>query len=230
MKSRAQLVQSRALVLAITVLDASSWTQQLPPTNAPPIPTTQSEKEHRNTINALFDDHSGLMYKLDEPIPAGHGYGEAIDRARIDAMPVSESEVIIVGRVEKYQSYFSNDHTRIYTEFSVVPEQTLKANAPQSSYTVIVMGGAIRKNDGRIITYRKDTPEFLLPGKRYVLFLNCDPPAFACRALKQWGPADGHPIPINREDVKDARENKSQIIGLSEAEFLAAIRARIDGK
>ena len=204
------------------------FAQSLPPSNELPQSNSQAEKEKRQKRSALFDDHSHILLKLDEPLPPGEGSGESNgNRARLEPIPDREADTIVVGRVQKHQAFFSNDHTRIYTEFSFVPEQVLKGNV-EDVYDVVVFGGAIKKSDGKIIEYHSDNPELLQPSLRYVLFLRSDPDNHVYRPIKQWGLSDGRPVPINREDRQDALRGQSVLVKLSEVDFLAAIRSAIN--
>lgn len=80
------------------------------------------DNAERDRRNALFDDSTGNLPKLDQPQRTDGGYSEFWDRAALPSMPTDVSDAVIVGKVLAARSFLSRDHTRIYTEFSVVPE------------------------------------------------------------------------------------------------------------
>lgn len=225
--SRGLPIRSAVSIALFMFLGVALSAQGLPPSSELAQSSSQVEREKRQKRNALFDDHSQILPKLDQPLAPGEGYGESIGyRASLEPIPDREADTIVVGSVQKYQSFFSNDHTRIYTEFSFVPEQVLKGNI-EVVYDVLVFGGAIKKGNGKIIEYHSGNPELLQLNARYVLFLRNDPENQIYRPIKQWGLADGHPTPINREDRQDALRGRSVIVKQSEADFLASIRNAI---
>ena len=54
-----------------------------------------------------------------------------------------EAEVIVVGKVGRIVSEWTNDHSRIQTRVTVVVDQTIKGDAPGKSIEVITPGGEV---------------------------------------------------------------------------------------
>lgn len=92
---------------------------------------------------------------------------------RVPALPVSKSTAVIIGQVTDAQAHFSEDETRVYSEFTVRVEEVLKNDETPlgDSITVERSGGRVRFPSGKVMvssTSHQDMPQV---GKRYVLFL-----------------------------------------------------------
>jgi len=78
----------------------------------------------------------------------------------------SDDERVLVGRVLETRSYWNADHSFIFTDVRVSPQQVLKGDASLDDVTFTLMGGSV----GDLTTLVVDGPE-LIPGSDYVLFL-----------------------------------------------------------
>lgn len=226
---RRTVTRKRNLIVAGALLFSLSslvWGQRISPTDEA---TQKTQSELRKKRNSRFDDRSKFLPKLDELKP-GEGFGRS-GRHPVSTAPIpaKSADAIILGAVNAFHSFFSNDHTAIYTEFRVVAENVLKGT-PEEFYDAIIFGGAIRKADGRIIELDSDSPEMLQLNKRYVLFMRYDADMHAYRPFKVWKIKSGHPHPIDPEENADAEARRSDIVKMSEAEFLAAIREAINAR
>lgn len=102
-------------------------------------------------------------------LPLSHGPAEP-------ALPVAQSDLIVLGRITEAKAYLSNDRTNIYSEFSVIIEQVLKDNpsisvTPGAIIATERRGGAVRFQSGKVLrlgSLGKNAPQVQ---KRYVLFL-----------------------------------------------------------
>lgn len=92
----------------------------------------------------------------------------------IPAIPVENSDVIVIGEVVDAQAHLSNDKTAVYSEFTVNNEEVFKNNrSTPLSNTISVerFGGAVRFRSGRIQHYRIEKQGLPQVGHRYLLFL-----------------------------------------------------------
>ncbi|MGB7922842.1 MAG: hypothetical protein WCF57_06325 [Pyrinomonadaceae bacterium] len=97
----------------------------------------------------------------------------------ISAIPVSQSDAIVVVRVLDAQAHLSNDETGVYSEFTLAIEQLLKTDSrsplnPDSSIVVERKGGRVRYPSGHLTLYHIRGQGMPRTGHRYVLFLKRD--------------------------------------------------------
>lgn len=124
-----------------------------------------SDPNLKGDIKRLASTDSPLILEL----PLSHGPAES-------ALPVAQSDSIVLGRITDSKAYLSNDRTNIYSEFSVIIEEVLKANpsisvTPGAIITSERRGGAVRFRSGKVLrlgAVGKNAPQV---AKRYVLFL-----------------------------------------------------------
>jgi hypothetical protein len=218
------MTQTRLVALLFTsaILSAVAPGQSLPPTpeiTGKPSPDIAAKRAKRDS---RFNDTWHVRPKIDELKPnQGFGGSEA-HPVRIAAIPADQADAIVIGHVSRYESHFSGDHTAIYTEFYIAPERVLKGDA-EDTYELVVGGGSIRKGDGRLISYGDQSYRMPRLDTRYVLFLKRDSGTEAYRPLKLWKMEDRHPIPVNPDDKSDAAAGRSNVVKMSEDEFLLAI-------
>jgi hypothetical protein len=92
-------------------------------------------------------------------------------------IPMDETKLALVGRVLRTRAYLSVDRSNIYTEYTITPEEVLKADGTQvgdhqSEITIDRPGGILRLSSGKvvecgpIICYLG----YLRTGNRYVVF------------------------------------------------------------
>jgi hypothetical protein len=94
----------------------------------------------------------------------------------LPAIPVAQSDVVLIGEITDAQAYLSNDKTGIYSEFTVSAGEVLKNDGNASLYpgsiiTAERFGGAVRFPSGSIQRYTTRNQRMPLVGRQYVLFL-----------------------------------------------------------
>jgi hypothetical protein len=94
----------------------------------------------------------------------------------IPALPVAQSDAIVIGSVLSGRAYLSENRTAVYSEFPVVVEDVLKNLSPTPVYfgaTIIGerWGGAVRFRSGKVQHYRAAKLGVPQPNEKYVLFL-----------------------------------------------------------
>lgn len=156
--------------------------------------------------------------------------------SRLSALPVEQSDLVVVAEVVNAEAFLSDDKTNVYSEFTLRVEESLKHNSQvQLPYGSSIVAerqiGAVRFPSGRIQrykTHRQDAPQ---TGKRYVLFLKRDSQTSGLAILTGYELRAGRVIPLDGEDVKDQRADLpfAKYRGTAENTFLGAVREAIAG-
>jgi len=142
------------------------------PDEKPPVFLT-SEQEKRRAKSAIYDRPKSLPIK-ETP---GMTYIPLSDHwwLRLPALPVAQSDAVVLGVIADCHAFFSNDRHVVYSEFSLEPEQILKDDTNSVSLgfpvTTTRLGGVVRFPSGRTQTYHRLKQSWPIPGRRYVLFL-----------------------------------------------------------
>lgn len=91
------------------------------------------------------------------------------------ALPVADSDVVVLGEVLAGQAHLSNDKRAVYSEFAVRIDEVLQNKcaplAPGNSITAERAGGRVRFPSSRIKKYRAEGQGMPRVGRQYVLFL-----------------------------------------------------------
>ena len=153
---------------------------------------------------------------------------------RTPAIPVQESDAVIVATVKSVQPYFSNDHTHLYTEFNIAVDQTIKDQFNRArqgeQILVVVPGGKMRLKDGRILEEKPFTNFSIAVGSRYVLFLRYNDTGQHFTITKSWELKNGAVIPTAHEDQIDERAGRQEYASMSEQSFIQAVHAAAESK
>jgi hypothetical protein len=145
------------------------------PINAAPDPADPEKRVLRQAKNRRYN--STRSDQLLSEQPAGFTYGRISEAPRPSALPISQSDVAILGTVINAQPYLSEKKTSTYTEFTIRVEEVFKndARAPLGRGDSIIAdreGGSLRLPDGRELRYEVyQIARPLSVGGRYVLFL-----------------------------------------------------------
>jgi hypothetical protein len=141
-----------------------------------PAPKDSHERAKRIAKNSRYDKNDKRARRLTE-LPSGAGAVYGNEQPPPLAVPVKQSDAIVIGRVTKAQPYLTDTETSMYTELNVTVEQVLKNDgipsaAVGSILTVDREAGAMRLHDGRVIHYETgglgSVPR---NGHRYLLFI-----------------------------------------------------------
>jgi len=140
----------------------------------------------------------------------------------VPAIPVAQSDVILVGQIMGANAFLSNDKGYIYSEFALGVETVLKndAIAPINSDGQIIAereGGAVRFPSGRIQQYRIYGQKMPQTGRKYILFLkrNETDPDFSILT--------GYELKNNQVFPLDTIELYASYSGYSAGDFLLEI-------
>jgi hypothetical protein len=140
---------------------------------AAPEPLNPDDSVKRRKRNKLHDHQSGESIK-EAPYPVERIWSSHWAR-EVPAIPVSQSDVILIGTVVDSQAYLSADKTGVYSEFGIHVDEVLRGIGTNTlNYPVVSVerfGGAVRFASGVIQKYRTSGQGMPRKGRRYLLFL-----------------------------------------------------------
>jgi hypothetical protein len=91
------------------------------------------------------------------------------------ALPVQQSDLILVGIVERAEGHLSENKSNVFSEFSIVVETVYKNTPKQithgSSLTVERIGGFVKYPNGRKLLFQIAGLNMPKVGSRYLFFL-----------------------------------------------------------
>lgn len=239
---------SRVLLQPIWVLaligGSYTWAQSVPPIS--PTPESWKQSIHdiseadqtgqkdvvRQERSAAFNDKRPDAPKLDSlETKKGPIYQSAPPYfVRMPAIPVQESDAVVVATVAAVQPYFSGDHTHLYTEFGLTVDEQIKDTTGHAkvgqSIPIIIRGGRMRLSNGRVIEEKPAFTNFSISvGSRYLLFLHYNSTGQYFAVTKSWELKNGGIIPTAHEDQIDEREGKSPYSSMTEGKLIQTAHA-----
>lgn len=192
-----------------------------------PEPT---DPEHRARRRAKGEKHNKAVIPLDEE---SDGIVSTRDwEVGLPALPVEQSQAIVVGRVQDAQAFLSTDKTAVYSEFTIIVEEVLKNTAnrqlvAESSLVAERSGGRVRFPSGHVTLQSTRGQGMPRKGRQYVFFLTLQDQALNFSILTGYElkagrvelldePGGGHPINNHR--------------GVGQEAFLQELRTTITGR
>jgi hypothetical protein len=133
----------------------------------------------------------------------------------LSALPVAQSDVIVLGEIIRSQAHLSNDKSGVYSEFTIRIDDLLKPSKVDvfSSGDTIVgerAGGAVRFSSGRITQYILLGQGFPLIGRRYILFLKMNEVGQDFHILTGYQLRRGKVQPLDQKDIFAHYEGQDQ--------------------
>lgn len=179
--------------------------------------------------------NAGVGQPLREP-KQNEAYDGVISEshASLPSIPVSQSDVVLVGVVKSAKAYLSEDRDSVYSEFRVNPSEILKAS-PAGSVTVDESvdierpGGAVQFPSGKVLHFRDFGEGLPDSGKRYVFFLKALPETEDYLLLTAYELRDRRVVPLDDFEDGETKTQFSQYRNFAEQEFLNLVRHTIDG-
>jgi hypothetical protein len=151
------------------VLDQLPIAEAFGPESADPEKRTQRKKKNARHDNRRTREITEAPYPLNVSLNIDWWQG-------LPALPLAESDVVLLGEIIDGHAYLSNDRTGVYSEFTIHAEEVFK-NQPETSVVkgsevaVERSGGAVRFPSGAIQRFTTINQRMPLVGRRYVLFL-----------------------------------------------------------
>jgi hypothetical protein len=235
MKSQARAAALTAFVLALAVTSLSALRGQQHATHAPkqqqaddsPLPVVDySDRSHekdakRRAKGKRYDDDGAVQTEAWKDGIVAHTNDWEV---RLPALPVGESNLIVVGTVLDVQAHLSPANTGVYSEFSVKVDEVLKDSAASVSTGDLIAvdreGGRVRYPSGSIVTHYVTGQGVPRPNKRYVLFLK--------RGEENLTIVTGYELHEKKVRPLDHPKRFKKFEGASEDAFLNEIRSAIN--
>jgi hypothetical protein len=205
------------------------WAETAVPQAPPPIDDQQ--RSLRAMRSSTFNDNTHSKAPLDsDSASEATVQGMSVYHVRLEPLPASISDTIILGQVVGYQPYLSADHTTVYTELKVTVEKIFKNRPgtvdPSTTISIPRIGGTVQLPTGR--TVRQFVPhaeQALDIGGKYVLFLNYNHDLQWFDLVKAWR-LDGDSVtPTDTIDAADVERGKSSFRNMNKSQFLQQVEA-----
>lgn len=233
MNSRKKAVLILLMVLAIAVITAvaairtqdqdtpvSKEQQRLDFINQFPIadyaaslPPNPEERAKRQSKSRKYDKSIISVNEQDQIVSSAIHWASGLS-----AIPVDDSDAVVVGEITDAQAFLSNDKTGIYSEFNFRISEILKNDllTPLTLESVITLerpGGRVKFPSGHISTYFTAGMGMPRVKRQYVFFLKHETEDGNFLILTGYelrgghvtlldNPGEGHPISVNKD--KDA--------------------------
>ncbi len=142
---------------------------------------------------------------------------------RLVPLPISNSDVVVIGEVRNAAAYLSDDKSGIYSEFCIRIEQVLKSNGdpsfnPGSEIIAEREGGGVRFPSGHVQHYVVSSERMPRVWGRYVFFLKGIGPGQDLLLLK------GYELRAGRVFPMDALSRDDIYKGMDQDVFVNAVR------
>ncbi|HJQ69064.1 MAG TPA: hypothetical protein VKA70_08830 [Blastocatellia bacterium] len=167
--------------------------------------------ELRTLRNSRYDNQVWVQKdeQSSEVLSTGHWW------QGLSALPVDQSDAIVIGEITTSQAYLSNDKSGVYSEFTIRIDETLKSpnSAALAPGDIIVgerAGGAVKFSSGRITRYTLLGQGFPRPGRRYVLFLRMNEAGQDFHILTGYQLRRGKVQPLDQKDIFSPYEGYDQ--------------------
>ena len=139
----------------------------------------------------------------------------------LPALPVQQSDAIVIGDVIARQAFLAKNNQGIYSEIQIQVQQVLKGQIATKTITVQRPGGAAYFKDGTLQVYRVDSQDWPLFQKRYVLFLKASP-AGDFDLLTGYELCAGFVYPL--DGVSNSNLPFHAYSGMKEPDFMSALK------
>jgi hypothetical protein len=134
-------------------------------------------------------------------------------------LPVSESDVIVIGEVLSAKAHRSNNKRNVFTNFEIKIDEVLKGNELKASGLITVqrIGGFVKYPDGRKVLFRLVGNGMPAVGSRCAFFLK--------QLNQDYGILTGYELAAKGVTPLDHSRQFELYQGLSETDFLKTLRA-----
>jgi len=132
----------------------------------------------------------------------------------LPALPTTQSDVVVVGRVIQGEAYLSNDKTAVYSEFTIEVEEVLKDDRALLHSNGIIAaerpGGDVQFSSGRIEQYRVANQGMPEVGRKYLFFLKRNDEDQYYRIVTGYKLHSEHVFPLDTGDQFAAYERSTE--------------------
>lgn len=189
--------QSTLKAVRLTQADAPRYDDAFPVASYESAePADPKQKELRRLRGKRYDGWNVINEAAETP-------GVTIEsEIEYPALPVIDSDLILVGEVTEARAFLSNDRGGVYSEFTTRAGEVLKqdAGAPVNSgesLTAERAGGRVKYASGRVGRVRFQGQGMLRRGRKYVLFLKRNAERESFTLLTAYELRDGKVYPVD---------------------------------
>lgn len=184
-----------------------------------PEPTDPEQRAKRQKKSKRYDHQSSAPIE-DTPYASGRVWSSHWARG-LSAIPLAQSDSVVIGEIADEHAYLSHDKTGVYSEFAVHVQEILMDDRsnPISFGDVLTFerfGGAVRFPSGHIQRYTSSAQGMPHAGRTYVLFLKRIDADGSCQLVTGFELRGDRVIPVDGtnagggerlpfDDYKDAR-------------------------
>jgi hypothetical protein len=191
-----------------------------------------SDKEDKNKrkIKGKRYDNWKVVNKTTE-----QGGMEIFSEVEYPALPVLDSDAIVIGEIIEAQAHLSNDLGGVYSEFTTRVSQIFKQDsentiAPDSIITAERPGGKVLFPSGKVAKYKYVGQGMPQQGRTYLLFLKRNQEADDYKIITGYELRSGKVSPI--DGAISARGNKKWFVdiyaGTDQTKLLTDLQKEID--
>lgn len=180
-----------------------------------------------NKGNSLEEVESSISELLE--LPLSHAPSKP-------ALPVIQSDAIVIGTINNTQAFLSSDKSYVYSEFTVQIEKTLKNKSsielnPDNIITAERSGGIVRFSSDRTLRLGVSGQGFPTKNNRYLLFLKWSESGKDFLILTGYKLQNGKVTPLDG-DIKNNEfsiyKNYKLYKNKDESSFIQAVRNAIE--
>jgi len=136
-----------------------------------------TEREARRLKSKRYDGQQYFVKKNPHPETGGVIVYDAVTPP--PAIPVAESDLIVIGDVSTATAFLANDKGSVYSEFTIRIDEIFRADntgkiTKDSIITTDRTGGYVRYPNGQKVLYQFDGQDLPEVGGRYILFLKTE--------------------------------------------------------
>jgi len=198
---------------------------------AAPEPTDPAARARRRAKGKRYDN--GRPQRVEElpgqevPLPLiAHWW------MGLPALPVAQSDAVVLGEVTDAQAHLSDDKSGIYSEFTIRVDELLKGDGQASlsaSGTAVAErpGGKVKFPSGKVQRYGVDKQGMPRVGARYVLFLKSNGAGQDYSIVTGYELREGSVLPLDGAGNGGSALPFDTYNGVNEVNFLASLRDAI---
>lgn len=138
------------------------------------------------------------------------------------ALPVAESEIVVVGTIGTAQAILSESKRNVFSEFTLTVEDVLKSNIPGvaqgSVLTIDRVGGHVKYPNGQRVLFRIAGLNMPQIGGRYLLFLT------STHSKEDISILTGYQLTPNGAIPLDELHQVASLTGVTEVDILLRVR------
>ena len=159
----------------------------------------------------------------------------SVSRGYYGAIPFVDGEAIVFANFQSYQTHFTPSRRSIYTIVNLEVGQVLYAGDQALNVGQVIdlmmSGGTLRLNDGRVVTYGiqpENARDCIQPGHQYLLLLkfNKESDTFHMDESIFWDITTGTAVPS--PTARNISVGQTVLAGLPEERFLELVRKAVD--